>query len=143
MNNPRYPYLRKALENGQLAQAARELEAGNFEFGICDAVIGIAGRENQAHHDLWTAFKRWPKYSGDIQYPICVEGDWQYEGNPIGDPAEQYYFVQGLAYDRKTRTRAEEQEEFAEAYRNLRRELWEFILKEVNEECTDTEQSTS
>ena len=133
----------KALEKGQLALAAIELESGYFEFGICDAVIGIAGRENQTYRDLWAIFKRWPKYSGDVQYPICAEGDWECEWSIAGNPVAQYYFMRGLAYDHKVRPRTPEQEEFATAYRNLRRELWEFILEEVNKECTDTKQSTS
>lgn len=61
-----------------MLDAARDIKAGNFddEYGICTNLSDKVASEveESEHYDSWQilkqAFRTWPKFSGDVNFPI-------------------------------------------------------------------------
>ena len=129
MSEPRYPHLHRLHENEQLSGAGNMLQKANFEWCICDAVLfmsSMRGGRKETGKELRAIFERWPKYSGNDGYPIRLTNATPQQPD-MG--ARTQFFLCARWAEHPREKRPGDIQEFMSAYRNLRRELWEFVLE--------------
>lgn len=125
-----YQILGWAFKNGLLRKAEETLEACGFTKGICSVVAFVTKSDSRSTQEIGRISHKWPKASDRRWYPVHVA--W-FPANP----QIQFDLCRAL---HKEKQKTEEQEKFLQEYTALRRELWQFILEEVKESCTDTTQ---